>query len=485
RRPGGAAREPSQGARRGASPGGAACSDRCTSRSSSRVSTPATQPCRRQQPRHPRLEPVGHCPQRGAGSPGHRPCDRLRQAAVPGEPDGSPPGSEAEAAGPPGGAGVPVVNWAAPGGVVMLRPRRSPVPGRSGGRLSRLSSHPSARPGRRVAACASEGARLDASAAAKLAAASAWRGAAVPAVSSSAPPTPAGGPGARRGSCPFVGGVATGRSAGLALEAGERPEAGAAAAPVPCWGHDRDLVRPRTTSHDRHDQDRSQERSRPASACRHGPRPEGGGDERAATAPRSRDRTRVQWGTLPGVPTAFGLGAAAAPADDVMQACRLAKECMIPIAIVQQAFVLFKEHAEVPSPGDGVVELGRLAKAKFWAVLRKAVAMDTDGKGTEVDDDVVDGAFRLADNNEDGSISFREFVIWYFRVLEPPLHGELQRGRRGACAARPRQATRHHRRRDGLVQAELRLPGRRRQRGPRHGGVRGASVQVRQGAPAH
>jgi Ca2+-binding EF-hand superfamily protein len=88
--------------------------------------------------------------------------------------------------------------------------------------------------------------------------------------------------------------------------------------------------------------------------------------------------------------------------------CRLRREMMIPLESMQAAMKLFREHATVPA--DGVLFAdGVLTKANLASVMRQLAG----SHNSEFESSWVDSAFKLADKDRDGSISFQEFAIWF------------------------------------------------------------------------
>jgi Ca2+-binding EF-hand superfamily protein len=95
-------------------------------------------------------------------------------------------------------------------------------------------------------------------------------------------------------------------------------------------------------------------------------------------------------------------------AQAMKEILQLRKEMMIPMDIMQAAMRLFKEHATVPE--DGVVWMeGEMSKAQLANVMRQMAGSSK----IELGATRLDNAFVSADKNLNGSISFREFAIWY------------------------------------------------------------------------
>jgi Ca2+-binding EF-hand superfamily protein len=81
---------------------------------------------------------------------------------------------------------------------------------------------------------------------------------------------------------------------------------------------------------------------------------------------------------------------------------------MIPMECMQAAMKLFREHATVPSGGVVFVE-GELTKANLAAVMRQMAGTAND----VIEACLVESAFTIADQDNNGGISFYEFAIWY------------------------------------------------------------------------
>jgi Ca2+-binding EF-hand superfamily protein len=94
--------------------------------------------------------------------------------------------------------------------------------------------------------------------------------------------------------------------------------------------------------------------------------------------------------------------------EAMKEIARLRRELMIPMESMQAAMKLFREHATVPA--DGVLFTdGVLTKANLASVMRRMAG----SADTQMEDCLVDNAFTVADKDENGSISFYEFAIWY------------------------------------------------------------------------
>ncbi|CAK0854377.1 unnamed protein product [Prorocentrum cordatum] len=88
--------------------------------------------------------------------------------------------------------------------------------------------------------------------------------------------------------------------------------------------------------------------------------------------------------------------------------CRLRREMMIPLESMQAAMRLFREHATVPAEGVLFTD-GALTKANLASIMRKLAGSDN----ADIESRWVDSAFKLADKDRDGSISFEEFALWF------------------------------------------------------------------------
>jgi Ca2+-binding EF-hand superfamily protein len=87
---------------------------------------------------------------------------------------------------------------------------------------------------------------------------------------------------------------------------------------------------------------------------------------------------------------------------------QLRREMMIPMDSFVAAMRLFKEHATVLE--DGIVWTdGELSKEQLANVMKEMAG----STNIELETQWVESAFALADQDLNGSISFREFVIWY------------------------------------------------------------------------
>jgi len=95
-------------------------------------------------------------------------------------------------------------------------------------------------------------------------------------------------------------------------------------------------------------------------------------------------------------------------AQAMKEVCQLRREMMIPLESMQAAMKLFRDNATLPPEGVVFTD-GFLTRAKLASVMRQLA-----GSGNaEIESRWVDSAFRMADQDCDGSISFREFAIWF------------------------------------------------------------------------
>jgi Ca2+-binding EF-hand superfamily protein len=95
--------------------------------------------------------------------------------------------------------------------------------------------------------------------------------------------------------------------------------------------------------------------------------------------------------------------------DDVVHLFRLRRERAVPLDSMQAAFNIFKQHAVVPQEDALLVEEGYLTKEHLAAVLEQMAVVSDDELDREL---IIDEAFRIADKDGNGTISFREFAIW-------------------------------------------------------------------------
>ncbi|CAK0843053.1 unnamed protein product [Prorocentrum cordatum] len=95
--------------------------------------------------------------------------------------------------------------------------------------------------------------------------------------------------------------------------------------------------------------------------------------------------------------------------EAMKEIARLRRELMIPMESMQAAMKLFKQHATVPANGVVFTD-GELTKANLASVMRQ---MSSGTSNDLVETCLVDNAFEIADKDENGSISFYEFAIWY------------------------------------------------------------------------
>jgi Ca2+-binding EF-hand superfamily protein len=114
--------------------------------------------------------------------------------------------------------------------------------------------------------------------------------------------------------------------------------------------------------------------------------------------------------SLPGAPNPVGRLTALLPraVDDVMEACKVAKECLIAVPTVQQAFKIFKQYATTPDEGGSVVAGGRLTRAQFASLLSKALGFGHE-EDAEGDKELTECAFKYAKD----TIGFQDFAMWY------------------------------------------------------------------------
>lgn len=82
----------------------------------------------------------------------------------------------------------------------------------------------------------------------------------------------------------------------------------------------------------------------------------------------------------------------------------------IPHDCMQVAFQLFKAHAVVPRDG-GLLTDGYLTKAHLATIMR--LMAGTCPFDLEEESQLIDAAFRVADEDGNGTLSFREFAIWF------------------------------------------------------------------------
>jgi Ca2+-binding EF-hand superfamily protein len=94
--------------------------------------------------------------------------------------------------------------------------------------------------------------------------------------------------------------------------------------------------------------------------------------------------------------------------EAMKEIARLRRELMIPMESMQAAMKLFRDHATVPENGV-VFKDGELSKENLASVMRRMAG----SADTQMEDCLVDNAFTVADKDENGSISFYEFAIWY------------------------------------------------------------------------
>jgi len=89
---------------------------------------------------------------------------------------------------------------------------------------------------------------------------------------------------------------------------------------------------------------------------------------------------------------------------DVVEVCRLAKAMQVPVAEMQQWYVLFRDHSSPLAPGAELLRDGRLDQEQFAKIVRNNL----------VSDSKILLSFRSI--NRDRKLSFREFVEW-MRIL--------------------------------------------------------------------
>jgi len=115
--------------------------------------------------------------------------------------------------------------------------------------------------------------------------------------------------------------------------------------------------------------------------------------------PASSGSLRVGFVDIAGVkasPTTCG--------KDVVEVCRLAKAMQVPVAEMQQSYVLFRDHASPLAPGAELLRDGRLDQEQFAKIVRNNL----------VSDSKILLSFRSI--NRDRQLNFREFVEW-MRIL--------------------------------------------------------------------
>jgi len=83
----------------------------------------------------------------------------------------------------------------------------------------------------------------------------------------------------------------------------------------------------------------------------------------------------------------------------------------IPHDDMQTAFRLFRAHAIVP-PGGSLLADGHLTKAHLGTIMG-LMAGTCPLEVAEEEDELVDAAFSAADEDRSGTLSFREFAIWF------------------------------------------------------------------------
>jgi Ca2+-binding EF-hand superfamily protein len=94
--------------------------------------------------------------------------------------------------------------------------------------------------------------------------------------------------------------------------------------------------------------------------------------------------------------------------EAMKEIARLRRELMIPMESMQAAMKLFRQHATVPQ-GSQVFTDGELTKPNLASVMRQMSGSADD----VIETCLVDNAFTIADKDENGTISFYEFAIWY------------------------------------------------------------------------
>jgi Ca2+-binding EF-hand superfamily protein len=91
---------------------------------------------------------------------------------------------------------------------------------------------------------------------------------------------------------------------------------------------------------------------------------------------------------------------------DVVEVCRLAKAMQVPVSEMQQSYILFRDHAEPLAPGAELLRDGRLGQEQFAKLVRNNLISDS----IILANRSIKRVFVAADANQDGALSFQEFV---------------------------------------------------------------------------